>query len=157
EIDGIGIILAPLFVPFLVGDPQTILFVAHETVAGFKTRGAGDYISANVAAGNLGDLDVVVAFLIGIVADVDLAGGIGSDGGIPVIDWRLSHFNFPLRQVYACLIIAERQLAGQDLEAALAPGLPGQPDLARRRSGGNDVVVGAGIAGQPHDGGPFTL
>ena len=151
---GARIILAPLFVAFLVGDPEAILLVASETGAGFKTRGAGNHVGFDVRAGKFSDMHVVVVFFIRIVADVDLADGIGGDRGIPGIGRGLGHLDFRLRQVNG-LIIADGQLARQDLPAPFAPRLPGQPDLARSGSGGHDVVVGAGIAGQPLDGGPF--
>ena len=115
------IVLAPLFVAFLVGDPTPTFGIARQTGTSLEPGRTGHGHRLWLVADYL-QPHVVVAFVVSVPGDEHIATCIGGDRGAPFVCLRIRNDLCELDRT----VFANR--SHMNIEVILAPALPSQPD-----------------------------
>src|SRR5262249_6383722 len=148
---GVGVVLAPLLVAFLVSDPHAILAVTGDVRPRLESGRRRDGNRLRILAGDRDQQDVVVALVVRVVHDVDVPLRVRGDGRAPVVGLAAGD------DTWGAPRVTFRQGRENDLEVILAPALPRQPDDAAGIGRGHDVEIRAGRIGEPRRLRPFTF
>ena len=131
---GIRVVFAPLFVTFLISDPEPAATVASQAAPRLEARRACDRDRVGWCS-HLAQPHVVVSAVVGVPGDENAAMGIGCDGRTPVVGPAVrDRPGLPPR-------VAAGQGHGHDVVVVAPPGLPGQPDNSAGIGGRNHVKV----------------